>query len=99
MLLIKVGNVASIFTQVHMAKETSIPSSFLILRIQCDLHLFLFFEPIWTFSWLFSFVAVTGPMYSGASTFLLLNENPTTNPIAILRWKVMVSIFLFGLSC
>ena len=75
MLLIMVGNMASIFTQVYIAKVTPIYSFFLICCIQCHLHLFPFFEPMWTFSWLFSLAAVTGPMYSGASAFLFLDEN------------------------
>ena len=61
--------------------------SFLICCIQCHLHLFPFFEPMWTISWLFSFAAVTGPMYTGASAFFFLNENPEIHPIAISSQK------------
>ena len=57
--------------------------SFLICCIQCHLHLFPFFEPMWTFSWLFSFAAVTDSMYSGASAFLFPDENTAINPTAI----------------
>ena len=64
--------------------------------IQCYLHLFPFFESIWIFSWFFSFVAVTCPMYSGASAFLFIDENPAINPIAFLKLNVKRSILLFG---
>ena len=83
MLLIIVCNMASVFTQMYIAKATSLYILFLICCTQCHLHLFPFFEPIWTFLLLFSFAAVTGPMYSGASAFHFLDENPAINPTAI----------------
>ena len=81
-----------------LQRQQSYTVSFLICSMQCNLHLFPFFEFIWTFSWLFSFAAVTGPMHSGASALLFLNENPAINPIAISS-KVKMSILLFGLPC
>ena len=70
MLLIMVGNMASIFTQVYIA-EGDIHIQFLSsFAVYSTIYIsFPFFEPMWTFSWLFSFAAVTGPMYSGASAF------------------------------
>ena len=72
MLLIIVGNMASILIQVNITKVTSIYSFFPHLLHTVPLT-----------SWLFSFAAVTGPMYSGASAFLFLDDNPTINPTAI----------------
>ena len=83
MLLIMVGNMASICTQVYIAKTTPIHSFFPYL-----MHIVLFtfltsLESMWTFSWLFSFAAVTGSMYSGTCAFFFLDENPAINPIVI----------------
>ena len=50
---------------------------------------------MWTFSLLFSFAAVTGPMYSGASAFLFIYENPAIIPLCNLKSKVKMSILFW----
>ena len=80
LMLIMVGNMVSIFTQVYIAKVTPIYSFVPHLpHTMPFLHLFYFFEPMWTFLWMFSFATVTGPVYSGASAFPFVDENPAIN--------------------
>ena len=50
---------------------------------------------MWTFSWLFSFAAVTGPMHSGASALLFLDENPAVNSNSISSQKSRWAYFLW----
>ena len=64
MLLIMVGDMASIFTKVYITKATPIYSFFPHLLHTVPFTSLPFFESMWTFLLLFSFAAVTGPMYS-----------------------------------
>ena len=89
MLLIMVGKMASILTQMYSVKVTLIYSFFPHL-----LHTLPFtsFSLLWAcvniFIIVFFFIlAVTCPMYSGASAFIFLAENPVINPFAISSQK------------
>ena len=55
--------------------------------------------PMWTFPWLFSFAAVTGPIYSGPSACLSLDEKSSNQSHCNLKSEVKMSILLFGLTC
>ena len=78
-----VGNVASIFTQVYIAKATSIYSFFPHLLHAVPLTSLSLLSAHVDIFMVFSFAAVTGPMYSGASAFLFLDTNPAIIPTAI----------------
>ena len=91
------GNIASIFTQVYIAKVTSIFIFFPHLLYTVPFTSLSLFEPMWTFSWLFSFATVTGSMYSRAFAFSRWRYSSQSH--CKLKLIVKRSILLFGLSC
>ena len=92
MLLIMVGNMASIFTQVYIAKATPIYSFSPHLLHTMPFTSLPFFQPIWASSWLFSFAAVTGLMYSGASAFLFSWWKSSNQSHCNLKFKFLVCL-------